>query len=247
MFRREARLRREFIYRKSLEEKQKALVERRKRVKDAIENNKEIPTDLRKEALALSRDSTWGEGLSTVDDEYRWAGCEDPKIVITTSRNPSAKLKMFAKEIKLTFPNSQRINRGGHDIKGIIQACKANDVTDLILINETRGVPTGVIVSHLPHGPTMFFNLSNVVMRHEIEDCGPMSEQYPHLIFQNLNSKLGQRVTNVLKYLFPVPKADSKRVVTFANQKISFHSVNMSIEKMKLVKLSSRNWGLDLK
>ena len=77
-------------------------------IQDAIENNKEIPTDLRKEALALSRDSTWGEGISTVDDEYRWAGCEDPKIVITTSRNPSAKLKMFAK----VFSKREKIDVG---------------------------------------------------------------------------------------------------------------------------------------
>lgn len=31
------------------------------------------------------------------DDEYRWAGVEDPKIVVTTSRDPSSKLKQFAK------------------------------------------------------------------------------------------------------------------------------------------------------
>ena len=31
------------------------------------------------------------------DDEYRWAGCEDPKILITTSHSPSAKLKEFSK------------------------------------------------------------------------------------------------------------------------------------------------------
>lgn len=34
---------------------------------------------------------------SHVDDEYRWAGVEDPKIMITTSRDPSSRLKMFAK------------------------------------------------------------------------------------------------------------------------------------------------------
>jgi len=28
---------------------------------------------------------------------FRWAGVEDPKIMITTSRDPSAKLKQFAK------------------------------------------------------------------------------------------------------------------------------------------------------
>ena len=33
----------------------------------------------------------------SVDDEYRWAGVEDPKIMITTARDPSSKLKQFAK------------------------------------------------------------------------------------------------------------------------------------------------------
>ena len=32
-----------------------------------------------------------------IDDEYRWAGVEDPKLMITTSHNPSSKLKQFAK------------------------------------------------------------------------------------------------------------------------------------------------------
>ena len=32
-----------------------------------------------------------------MDDEYAWAGVEDPKIVVTTSHNPSTRLKQFAK------------------------------------------------------------------------------------------------------------------------------------------------------
>lgn len=37
-------------------------------------------------------------GLTThIDDEYKWAGVEDPKIMVTTSRDPSSKLKQFAK------------------------------------------------------------------------------------------------------------------------------------------------------
>jgi len=159
----------------------------------------------------------WGDQMDNVDDEYRWAGCEDPNIVVTTSRDPSSKLKIFAKEIKLLFPNSRRINRGGHDIKTIVEACKSNGVTDFILLNETRGVPDSLIISHFPHGPTAYFSLSNVVMRHDIPECGHMSEQYPHLVFHNITSKVGQRVTSILKHLFPVPKKDSRRVVTFAN------------------------------
>lgn len=36
-----------------------------------------------------------------MDDEYKWAGVEDPKIMVTTSRDPSSRLKMFAK-VRLT-------------------------------------------------------------------------------------------------------------------------------------------------
>ena len=35
-----------------------------------------------------------------MDDEYAWAGVEDPKIVVTTSHNPSSRLKQFAKVIQ---------------------------------------------------------------------------------------------------------------------------------------------------
>lgn len=34
---------------------------------------------------------------SHVDDEYRWAGVEDPRLMVTTSRDPSSRLKIFAK------------------------------------------------------------------------------------------------------------------------------------------------------
>ena len=34
---------------------------------------------------------------SHIDDEYQLAGVDDPKILITTSRSPSARLKQFAK------------------------------------------------------------------------------------------------------------------------------------------------------
>uniref|UniRef100_A0A161MF83 U3 small nucleolar ribonucleoprotein imp4 n=1 Tax=Triatoma infestans TaxID=30076 RepID=A0A161MF83_TRIIF len=58
-----------------------------------------------------------------------------------------------------------------------------------------------------------YFTISDVIMRHDIPNIGTMSEQYPHLIFHNFTTKLGKRVTNILKYLFPVPKEDSKRVI----------------------------------
>jgi U3 small nucleolar ribonucleoprotein protein IMP4 len=55
--------------------------------------------------------------------------------------------------------------------------------------------PDGLVVCHFPYGPTAFFSLHNVVLRHDIQDEGTVSEVYPHLIFHNLNSNLGRRVS----------------------------------------------------
>lgn len=198
----------------------------------------------------LEFDDKGADGVaSSIDDEYKWVGVEDPKIMVTTSHDPSSKLKQFAKEIKLMFPNSQRLNRGKHEMKALISACRANDVTDFIVLHEHRGVPDGMIISHLPYGPTAYFNLSNVVMRHDIPEVGTMSEAYPHLIFHNFSSRLGERVKTILRSLFPVPKEDSKRVVTFANQDdyISFRHHVFKKPDRKTVELTEVGPRFELK
>ena len=53
----------------------------------------------------------------------------------------------------------------------------------------------GLVICHLPYGPTAYFTLSNTVMRHDIPNIGTMSEVYPHLIFDKFSSKLGERVS----------------------------------------------------
>uniref|UniRef100_A0A8B9UPR1 Uncharacterized protein n=1 Tax=Anas zonorhyncha TaxID=75864 RepID=A0A8B9UPR1_9AVES len=64
--------------------------------------NRLLPTELRREALALQRDlefDTPGVGgvTGSHDDEYQWAGLEPPKVMVTTSRDPSARLRVFVK------------------------------------------------------------------------------------------------------------------------------------------------------
>lgn len=233
MLRRQARLRREYLYRKTQEDKQKSIQDKKNRIKKSLDQNIAIHGDLRKSALSYQRKLEWddsgpqaavaigGESGGTLansqDDEYRYAGVEDPKIVITTSRDPSSRLKMFVKELRLIFPNAQRMNRGNYEMKELMHACRANDVTDFVMVHEHRGEPDGLVVCHLPYGPTAYFTMSDVVMRHDIPNIGTMSEQYPHLIFHNFKTTLGERVMSILKYLYPVPKEESKRVITFAN------------------------------
>ena len=65
--------------------------------------------------------------------------------------------------------------------KGSLTACMA--------------LPVGLIVSHLPFGPTAYFTLCNVVMRHDIPDLGTASEAKPHLIMHGFSSRLGKRVS----------------------------------------------------
>lgn len=227
-------MRREFLYRKSLEGKERVLYEKKRKIKKALEEGKPIPTELRNEEATLRQeidleDEHTAIPRSTIDDEYANAAEKNPKIFLTTSRNPSAPLTQFVKELKYVFPNAEKINRGGQVISEIIETCRAHDFTDVVLVHEHRGVPDGFIISHLPFGPTAYFGLLNVVTRHDIKDkksMGTMAEAYPHLILNNFSTKLGERTANILKHLFPVPKPDTKRIVTFANQSdyISFRN-----------------------
>ncbi len=45
------------------------------------------------------------------------------------------------------FPNAQRLNRGNYVMAQLVHACRANDVTDLIIVHEHRGDPGGMAES----------------------------------------------------------------------------------------------------
>ena len=74
--------------------------------------------------------------------------------------------------MRLIFPGAQRLNRGSYEFSQLMDACRANNVTDFLVVHEHRGIPDGLIVCHLPHGPTAYFTLSDIVMRHDIPDIG---------------------------------------------------------------------------
>jgi U3 small nucleolar ribonucleoprotein protein IMP4 len=50
----------------------------------------------------------------------------------------------------------------------IVESCRAQEFSDLIMVHEHRGEPDGMIVCHLPFGPTAYFGLSNVVSNHDL-------------------------------------------------------------------------------
>jgi len=227
MIRRTARQRREYLYRKQLAVQEAAVAERRRTLKASLASGKPLPKEVAEDG-DLRKDfkfdeSKRGEGLdeeALVDDEYEaLSGIAEPKLLITTSRDPSSRLMQFGKEMRLLFPTSIRLNRGNTVLPQLASSCLATSVSDLLLLHEHRGVPTALTVSHFPHGPTASFSLHNVVLRHDIENSarGTVSEAYPHLIFEGFSTPLGKRVVKILKHLFPPGvKKDSARIVTFS-------------------------------
>ncbi len=191
-----------------------------------LSEGKPIPTELRREEAALRRevdleDDNTAVPRTHVDDEYGRAAERAPRLLLTTSRDPSSRLTSFAKELKLLFPGAARVNRGALVVPELVESARANGYTDLLIAHEHRGEPDGLVVCHLPYGPTAYFGLFNAVLRHDIGDkaaVGTVSEAAPHLIFSNFSSALGRRVQGILGHLFPEPKPDARRVMTFANR-----------------------------
>lgn len=149
-----------------------------------------------------------------------------PNLLLTTSRDPSSRLKQFQKELSLLFGSATVINRGAYKVKDLYDLGIKNGFTDIVIVHENRGEPDGLIVSHLPVGPTLFFGLGNTVLRHDAKGMkGTISGSIPNLIFHNFNEeKIGRRLKMALQHLFSVnPIETSKRVVTFAasNEHIS--------------------------
>eukprot|EP01039_Chlorochromonas_danica_P000115 gene113-123_t len=242
--RRQIRLRKEFLQKKHEEAQQSQTNEKKRKLHAAIIEGKSIPTEIAHEARSLHHDMEMSvqpfdptSNKAVIDDEYSKVGLYEPKVCVTTSRDPSSRLKQFAKEVKLIIPNAQAVNRGNHRTDELVEACRKADFTDMLIVTETRGQPDGLIVCHLPFGPTAYFTLTNTVLRHDIPDVSAASQAYPHLIIDGLNSVVGQRVGRILQALYPIPKADSHRVITFANQQdyISFRHHMYTKEMGKVV------------
>ncbi|OHT11300.1 Brix domain containing protein [Tritrichomonas foetus] len=214
------RQRREYIHQRFEQSQRENTEQRKERLKSFMEKGKDLPRDLRGDALNLLKATTYDDAETAgqaIDDEYALIGVEDPKVAVTTSRNPSGPIKHFAREISQFIPNAERLNRGQSDLKSLMDLCRKHDMTDLVIVHGTHGDPDCLVVSHLPYGPTAYFSLQNVIMRRQIEDAPPISTAFPHLVFEGMTSKLGVRVKKILQALFPVPKPESRRLISFVN------------------------------
>ncbi|NXX59081.1 RPF1 factor, partial [Scopus umbretta] len=160
-----------------------------------------------------------------------------PKILITTSDRPRGRTVRFCEQLSTVIPNSHVYYRRGLALKRIIPQCIARDFTDLIVINEDRKIPNGLVLSHLPDGPTAHFRMSSVRLRKEIKRKGKEpTEHKPEVILNNFTTRLGHSIGRMFASLFPHdPQFIGRQVATFHNQRdyifFRFHRYMFKSEK----------------
>ena len=156
------------------------------------------------------------------DDEFAsfFKGETKTKILITTGEKPCFRTKVFVKEALWLFPNSVYRPRKDYGLKEITQFCINRGFTDLIVITDRLKEPYNMIVSHLPHGPTSTFRISNFLSHKQLDNTAKRTEHYPELIFKNFDTRLGRRIGRQLESLFPrLRDYDGRAVATFHNQR----------------------------
>ena len=91
----------------------------------------------------------------------------------------------------------------------------------MVIIHEDNKEPNGLLVIHLPDGPTAHFKLSNVKLTNELRKSHKeITKHRPEVILTNFSTRLGFSIGRMLGSLFHYdPEFRGRRVVTFHNQR----------------------------
>lgn len=158
------------------------------------------------------------EGIDEFADHF--SRQRSPKLLITTSFNPGVRVKQFILEMLDVFPVAIYYSRRDYGLKKIVKYAINEGFTDLVVFNQDRKEVNGMLVSHLPEGPTAQFRLRNLKLRKEIPHCGESSLHKPEMILNNFDSRLGHRLARLFVSLFPQnPQFRGRQVATFHNQR----------------------------
>ncbi|KAH8378467.1 hypothetical protein KR093_011530 [Drosophila rubida] len=145
----------------------------------------------------------------------------EPKVLITFADNPVTKTRKFGLELSRIFPNALVKIRNKASVKRICKSAEREQFTDVVIINEDRRQPNGLLVIHLPNGPTAHFKLSNVKLTTDIKrDHKEITKHRPEVILTNFTTRLGLTVGRMLGALFHHdPEFRGRRAATFHNQR----------------------------
>ncbi|WUR03351.1 U3 small nucleolar ribonucleoprotein IMP4 [Vairimorpha necatrix] len=221
------RKKKEYLLKKENESRQKEIENKKSRLKSHLNDTERLSHDLKKDGKDLL-------------DEIIYENDEEetipyPKILVTTSKNPSSKLLEFTKHISLIFNGIFQM-RGQSTKEEISDMMFKSGFTSLIMIHENKGTPSSLIISNFPYGNTFKFSISNYTICRTI-NLG----EYCHLVCDKLNENLKDLFSKMLPR-YPT----SRRILALSNvnDKIGFR--HYLINKGKRVELKL-DLGCDLR
>lgn len=155
------------------------VAEKTEAINRCMDTNTKIPHDLRSEAKDILNEIIYKQ--KDAEEVYSW-----PLIHVTTSHNPSTSLKEFSKHFALIF-NGKYITRSKQTEEELAESCRQNKVTHLFVINETKGNPSGIILSKFPYGKTYYFNMTGVKFKRRTHSL----KERAGLVLDGFGSKIG--------------------------------------------------------
>ncbi|XP_019876060.2 probable ribosome production factor 1 [Aethina tumida] len=145
----------------------------------------------------------------------------EPKVLITYTEEPLKKTRIFGRELRRIIPNSVSLYRNNASIKSIVKSATKRDFTDILVINENKKQPDGLLLIHLPNGPTAHFKISNPRITTELrKNYRHITAHRPEVVLNNFTTRLGLTVGRMLGAIFHYdPEFVGQRAVTFHNQR----------------------------
>ncbi|XP_053695675.1 probable ribosome production factor 1 [Sabethes cyaneus] len=175
-------------------------------------------------AIAIVTDDDKAEVANDLDhDEFSkyFQKSYEPKVLITYNATPHTRTRRFGAEMEKIIPNAMIHSRNKATLKKVCKSAIREEYTDIVVINENNKQPEGLLVIHLPDGPTAHFKVSNFKSLKDMKKRNSVITSHrPEVILTNFTTRLGLTIGRMLGALFHYePEFEGRRVATFHNQR----------------------------
>uniref|UniRef100_A0A182PCG0 Brix domain-containing protein n=1 Tax=Anopheles epiroticus TaxID=199890 RepID=A0A182PCG0_9DIPT len=145
----------------------------------------------------------------------------EPRVMITFNATPHHVTRKFASLLQRMIPNASTFRRNKTQLKRVCKSAIRENFTDILVVNENRKKPEGLLLIHLPEGPTAHFKISNFKDLKDLKRKeSDISTHRPEVILNNFTTRLGLTIGRMLGALFHYePEFRGRRAVTFHNQR----------------------------
>ncbi|KAH8035174.1 hypothetical protein HPB51_004415 [Rhipicephalus microplus] len=129
----------------------------------------------RKEAEALGENAPPKREPRTIENT------REPDDTMVQADDEERTIK-FCRELKQSIPNTDFRWRNRSRIKKTVEHAIARGYSDIAVINEDRRHPNGLLLTHLPDGPTAYFRISSVKFCKDIKQITALFERSAHVV-----------------------------------------------------------------